>query len=227
MTIRVLHKPNARRIIARNKPDGSITLTVPSWMPQSQWQPIAEDLIKRIQADATPRWTQRFSDQQQIECGDYTISITSSPRQTQTVTASRCGKIIEIHKGAGLVWGEQSTDLLINRVLTRISAALAPSILIPEAMELAATHGVSVSAWKIGRGHHTLGNCRSDGRITLSAINIFLPRHLRDYIVCHELAHRSEMNHSKRFHFICNRYLCGQETKLSAELKQFKWPIIR
>lgn len=64
-------------------------------------------------------------------------------------------------------------------------------------------------------------------KISLSAITMFLPPHLRDYIVCHELAHLSEMNHSARFHEICNGYCGGREKSLQKELKAFRWPILR
>lgn len=56
---------------------------------------------------------------------------------------------------------------------------------------------------------------------------VFLPQELRDYIICHELAHLSEMNHSPRFHALLDSYLDGREAMLAARLRAYSWPVLR
>lgn len=43
------------------------------------------------------------------------------------------------------------------------------------------------------------GSCNSRGRVLLNWRLMMLPPRLIDYVVAHELAHRRELNHSKRF----------------------------
>lgn len=43
------------------------------------------------------------------------------------------------------------------------------------------------------------GYCTRDGRLSFSWQLIALPARLRDYVVCHELVHLSEHNHSRAF----------------------------
>lgn len=227
MSVRILRRSNARRITATRKTDGSITITVPSWMSRTDWQPVADRLISQLAQTELGPWESRFHDGQRIECGPYSILIVTQSDRPESVIVRKNGMSFIIGKGSDLPWGTRSTDLAINALALRVARAIASETLIPEAVATAARLNVKVSGWKIGTGHKTLGTCRSDGRITLSAICVFLPAPLRNFIICHELAHRSEMNHSPRFHSICNHYLEGEEKMLSQQLKHFKWPIIR
>lgn len=83
------------------------------------------------------------------------------------------------------------------------------------------------TGWIISSGFRTLGSCSSSGLISLSHILVFLPEELRDYIILHELAHLSEMNHSARFHALLDSYLDGRESQLRSRLRSFPWPILR
>ena len=56
---------------------------------------------------------------------------------------------------------------------------------------------------------------------------MFLPEPLVRYIICHELAHLTHMNHSPEFHALVNTYTNGQEKVLEQQLKRFVWPIVR
>jgi predicted metal-dependent hydrolase len=43
------------------------------------------------------------------------------------------------------------------------------------------------------------GSCSRKGNLNFNYKLLFLPAHLRDYVIVHELAHLSELNHSPRF----------------------------
>jgi predicted metal-dependent hydrolase len=66
-------------------------------------------------------------------------------------------------------------------------------------LTLAEAHGVSVTRVSIRNQRSRWGACSSTGSITLNWRLILVPDDVRDYVMIHELMHRRELNHSKRF----------------------------
>lgn len=131
-----------------------------------------------------------------------------------------------IEVGSDIDIDSASTQEAISRIVWNIAHAVAPALLLPRARQLAADLGLTVTEWRISYGRRILGRCTSRGIISLSCINVFLPSDLRDYIVWHELAHLSEMNHGPRFHSLCNTYCGGREGNMRAMLRTVKWPLL-
>ena len=51
------------------------------------------------------------------------------------------------------------------------------------------------------------GSCSSSKNISFSYLLMLCPEAAREYVVVHELAHLLEMNHSKRFYAVVEKYL--------------------
>lgn len=62
------------------------------------------------------------------------------------------------------------------------------------------------------------GSCSSDGNLNFNFKLFFLPEHLMDYVVVHELSHRIHMNHSKDFWKVVATY-CPDYKKCTQEIK--------
>lgn len=65
--------------------------------------------------------------------------------------------------------------------------------------ELAARHGLTVSAVSIRNQRSRWGSCSREGRIALNYRLVQMPPHVRDYVLLHELMHLHQQNHSRRF----------------------------
>jgi predicted metal-dependent hydrolase len=66
-------------------------------------------------------------------------------------------------------------------------------------MVLAREHDIQVTAISVRDQRSRWGACSSKGRITLNWRLIQTPDFVRDYVLLHELMHRRELNHSRRF----------------------------
>ena len=66
-------------------------------------------------------------------------------------------------------------------------------------LRLAQLHGIDVTRVSIRDQRSRWGACSSRGAITLNWRLIQAPAFVREYVLLHELMHRREMNHSRRF----------------------------
>lgn len=113
----------------------------------------------------------------------------------------------------------------INNAVLDMATRSTRMFVLPLARRIAAEVGRAPLAWEVKKSQHLLGKCSSKGIITLNPKLAFLPEELRRFVVCHELAHLSEMNHSAAFHRICDSYLGGSEARLNRAIRDFRFPV--
>lgn len=66
------------------------------------------------------------------------------------------------------------------------------------------------------------GSCSSSNNLNLNINMVFLPRHLQDYLMLHELTHIRHKNHSSAFWAALDRVCGGNAKTLARELKQHR-----
>lgn len=165
-----------------------------------------------------------FSDGQSIICsGGFYITISS--RRNLIKLIKQPNGLILVPKDIDMdaEWVKKEISIRIKRMLKDrfyILSAMAEKI----AAEL---NVLNVKRFVVGRGTRKLGHCTADGEIQLSYMLLLLPNHLARYVICHELAHLTHLNHSEAFHQLCNTYVGGMEKLYEAELRCFQWPIVR
>lgn len=113
----------------------------------------------------------------------------------------------------------------VNDAVLSVATHASALFMLPRARELAERVGRRPLGWDIKETKTRLGSCSSRGIITLSPRLIFLPLELADYIIYHEIAHLSEMNHSEAFHRLCNEYCGGREDEFRTRVRHFVMPV--
>ena len=69
----------------------------------------------------------------------------------------------------------------------------------PQLLALAEQHDLRVTKVMVRNQKARWGSCSAAGVITLNWRLILVPDFVRDYVMLHELMHRRELNHSRRF----------------------------
>lgn len=115
----------------------------------------------------------------------------------------------------------------IDKILRSLATIYAKNIILPLAASISHSLGVRPAMWKIYSGQRTLGLCTSKGVIKLSNLLVLYPEDMRRYVVCHELAHLTHMDHTPAFHALCDRYYGASTKAVRKELKAYKLPLIR
>ena len=219
--------PTARKFIAR-RGDEYLEVTVPKYATQEKIMEVLDQLAPQILDSCKSRNEVRYYESQVIDIAGVIVTITRQNHSPQMVFASQHEPLVAtIMVGTDCDLDNSSTIRTISKGLKLIAKRNAAKILLPRARQLAEIHGCHPSGWQISSGSRILGKCSGEGVINLSYMTMFLPAELRDYVICHELAHLSEFNHSPRFHQLCDQYVGGREKQLIAQLKAFHWPLLR
>lgn len=221
-TVKFTVRPTSHRITARWR-DGMVVCNVP---PGLSVKYVSEAIASMSERILRQRPALRYSDGQRFEFDGWTARINQGTTGQVRLLARMGTNTAELLTPPGFDFDSDTSTRRISALLCRIARSMAPRIIVPLAGETADRIGRHPTMWDISTGRRTLGTCDSRGVIHLSYMNMFLPRHLREYIICHELAHLSEMNHSSRFHSLCNSYCGGMEKQYILELRNFRWPVL-
>lgn len=221
--VKISVRPSARHIIFRWR-DKVLHATVPESTTLEYYEKVLEDSVARL-LELRPSDT-RFYDGMTLRLDGYAFTFGLRPLSPDylslTYTASEC----TIVGGRGFDYSSPTAPTDITNMMLKVAAKVAPAILDPIVRSEIGRTGAHPASVKYIRGTRKLGHCDSRRNVAISTACLFLPDELRRYIVCHELAHLTEMNHSPRFHALCDRYLGGNERRLIAALRSYRWPIV-
>ncbi len=222
----------ARRIRARAI-DGRLRMTVPPRVPAlkiSLQRLIDENrpALRRILQKSREKVSNRaFYDGKTIPFYDNSIHIVASDAvgagRVRIVNCDTGDYRLEYYRGDAI--DSPRFMQAVSKYILRFAVLKAREILPSFVAEVASQVGAHPSEVRVGRGRRLLGHCSRSGVVTLSAYVMFLPSHLRRYVVCHELAHLSYFDHSRAFHALCNTYCCGKEKEWNRELRCVEFPI--
>ncbi len=111
-----------------------------------------------------------------------------------------------------------STDKNIQKCYDKFYKYYAKEYLTPRVEYLSSMMGLKYSELKFRKMKSRWGSCSSKNSITLNTELIKVDKELIDYVIVHELAHLTHMNHSKKFHSLVSSYISNAK-ELNKKLK--------
>ncbi|MBQ7818816.1 MAG: M48 family metallopeptidase [Bacteroidales bacterium] len=220
--VKVKYNVRARRIIFRVK-DGSLNITIP---PLSTLDFVKERLAEnreRIRKlfKRNPVNILRVGTTIDTCCFKITIHSHSNDKLLFTFKENQ----LNIFVPSAIKIEEAEFQKFLKSKILHVSKRIVLPFFKKRLDELAVINGLKYNKLSLSTGRSRLGVCNVKKEIKLSVYLMFYPQHLIDYVIMHELAHLTEMNHSPRFHSLCNAYCGGRERELERELKKFIFPL--
>ncbi len=217
-------RSNMRNVTMRWK-GGSLYMNVPPGVSKEHLEQVLDEMRPKLRQGQT-KDELSYHIGQEIECYGFKIVIGEQARYHDKIIFSKSDNVVTASVPHGIDLTTRSSKQWISRALKTVAHNEAARLL-SLAQSVTARLGVAPERFEIGRGLRKLGHCTPKRVIQLSANLVFLPKELIEYIICHELAHLTHMNHSPQFHALVNKYVNGQEKALERKLRAFQWPVIR
>lgn len=207
-------------------PDGSLLMRAPLGAKVADLQRMIDDNRERLRSLPRPEAV-TFGSGQVIECFRCRVMIETQNKMPGYILNHWDGDTLhlQLHETADLA--DDAVKRTISSVIGRAMEQQAHMSLLPFAREVANELELKPAGFEVGRGMRKLGHCTAKKVIQLSRNLMFLPEELVRYIICHELAHLTHMNHSTQFHALCDQYCDGKEKELERQLRQFRFPILK
>lgn len=231
--IQIRRNASARRIVARWH-GTNLCITIPAMTPPALLDEFLDKFRDRLLATKPAPC---YSLGQTIDCLEVDFSIVQSTIPSETIDVFSNGVsenplrgkhinyYIKVSAPGVPVVHRAGVQKAIYTQLMGCATHATRRFVLPFAARVAEELECHPKTWNVKESSTKLGSCSGRGNIVLSPRLIFLPEHLRRYVVCHELAHLTHLNHSAAFHALCNRYCDGNERVLEQQLRSFQLPI--
>ncbi|MCF6339698.1 MAG: M48 family metallopeptidase [Sulfurimonas sp.] len=113
---------------------------------------------------------------------------------------------------------KMSTDKNIQKCYDKFYKLYAKKYLTPRVEYFSNMMNLEYNELKFRKMKSRWGSCNSKNSITLNTELIKVDKELIDFVIVHELAHLTHMNHSKKFHSLLSSYMPNAK-ELNKKLK--------
>lgn len=211
----VKRNSRAKKIIARRKLD-QVHLTVPVHLSKREILKYFEDIKPQILTLPAPE-TVKITEQSKIKTFTFDLVISRKSLYEDKLHLSLKDNIATIGVPKKFAIEDDTVQSSIKRLIIHALRHEAKRVLPGKVAFFAKKWNLNVAKIKINSSKGRWGSCSNKRNINLSLFLMMLPEHLIDYVILHELAHITEMNHSQKFWNLLNIYSNGKAKELDRE----------
>ena len=200
-TVIFVRHRRARRYILRVLADGTLRVTLPRWGAKREARRFVEasrDWIakQRERREVMPPTLQEWGDGTRflLDGRETLVRLEGSSDRIGLWQDGMAVAMLTSAPAATSVAGGGVRDTVETWMRERAREELPRALL-----ALAVTHGIDVPRVSIRNQRSRWGACSPSGTITLNWRLVQTPPFVREYVLLHELMHRRELNHSRRF----------------------------
>jgi predicted metal-dependent hydrolase len=199
--------PRAKRVVLRLLPSGDVRITIPHQRHLAAASQLVNDARTRIRNQRAELLKGHAQYQPGMVVGrSHQLNFRAEMQRNDITTRVADNQII-IRYPIDLPGDDAALQAKIHEAVKKALRREATEFLPGRVEELARLWGYSFQKVRISSGHTRWGSCSSDGTISLNLWLMDLPDELITYVICHELCHTVQHNHSERFWALVTKHL--------------------
>ena len=229
MQIQYISSPKAKHLRITVKGRGEVTVTVPKGISAKQAEQFVQKNMDWIESKVAAAKEKKGEKITEYGFGtEFKTKLTA----VKVIETDGSQAFLKQHKDFLGIYIPESTDISKPEwqelIKTQIEAQLkreAKSFLPKRTRDLATEKGIAIGKISVRSTKSRWGSCSHNNDISLSIYLMTLPDELIDYVICHELAHVKEKNHSKNFWAHLEQLLPGAR-KMDKEMKKYTTAVL-
>jgi predicted metal-dependent hydrolase len=229
MDIQYKSSPNAKHLRITVKGRGEVTVTVPKGISAKQAEQFVQKNMDWIESKVAAAKEKKGEKITEYGFGtEFKTKLTA----VKVIETDGSQAFLKQHKDFLGIYIPEETDISKPEwqelIKTQIEAQLkreAKSFLPKRTRDLATEKGIAIGKISVRSTKSRWGSCSHNNDISLSIYLMTLPDELIDYVICHELAHVKEKNHSKNFWAHLEQLLPGAR-KMDREMKKYTTAVL-
>ena len=191
--------PRAKRVVLRLQPGGEVRITIPHERNISDAAKLVNDARLRIRKQRTQLQASHALYEPGMMIGRAHQLAFHAQMDTSEITTRVTDDQIIVRYPIEMTPDNVELQVKFHQAVKKALRREAQEFLPIRLAELAHLWGYSYSKVRIGSGHTRWGSCSSDGTISLNLWLMDLRDELITYVICHELCHTKQHNHSDKF----------------------------
>ncbi len=210
MSINYIHQthPRSRSLKIKVEDTGQVVVVTPKWISDQKVKQYIKENEAWIQR-ALAKQSKKIQTETDTDILIFGKKYTKKIYQSQPLANTNLPMGISIQKNICIINhipGSPITQEKTKKTVERFLKNTAEKYIVPRTHQLAKAMNTSINKITLRQQKTRWGSCSSAGNLNFNWRLVHYPPEVIDYVIIHELAHRTHMDHSSSFWQLVARY---------------------